>query len=185
MFMDSDLHIVLEILMASGAVATAIMAFFIVQTFRKQRTELKTSHFIDIDNILNQGESREHRGILFGHYHKLQELIEKYPDSKDSDELNNLNELCKKLGVDYNRVGFITKNNRDLERDFIDFHGFAIGRIWKYVKPLYDKWESEDRISPYESFQDIGKKSYDQFSREIDQYIERKKNGSDDIKPII
>lgn len=172
-------------LTAIGSIATAVVAGIIGFTLwilRKQSGHLEkqvlVSNFTSLTDYIGNEITRKNRQVLYRYYESplLAELIEKYDDIDDKSDLKQINESFKQIGAMYERVGFLLQQDKDLEEKFIKHHGFSMGIMWRIFQKMNDVYKQKDKAKGYTDFEWVGEKSYKQWKKQIDEFLEVKKN---------
>lgn len=160
--------------------ATAIILYW---TYKSHNNQLFTSNFSVMTSYIGSDVTKKCRGVLYQHK-ELIDKLEQNPESKtrklttfdineniqiinepmtgEETRLRAMLEVIKYIASTYNRVGMLTKKNKDLKKEIIDYHGFVIGKMWiitENVVKQQTNWELG-----YKYF----KKSYDDVCKNAD-----------------
>ena len=169
----SELNLFFQIITALGAIATAIAVWYLVKSFQSNQKGLLVSNFSVITDYIGNEITRKNRRILYNSTKQMDELLKTYPNHKE--DLQKLNDAAKQISAMYDRVGFLLDQDSDIEGKILEYQGFTLGIMWKMIEPLHNTWKEKDKALDYKQFKRIGEKAYAQYSTEIDQFIQNKK----------
>lgn len=130
---------------AIGSLVTVIVLIFIIRTFRNDKKQLFISNFSEITNHIGDEITKEYRRWITYDKDKMKLLAdfinaygEDYYDKPAWERLkyDEIEKACWHLISRYDRVGVILAQDKNLKKQFLDYHREPIISIWKSLSNL-------------------------------------------------
>ena len=109
---------------------------------------------------IGSDRARKQRRIVLKHpgYKVLESSYPERPDKIPSEI-----PAARPVAVSYDRIGLISKFDRELRGELISWHAQDISRIWRRLKPYADRWREE--LRPVPEFEALGEETLEHLKK--------------------